>query len=522
MLNPTLSSKTENSLTITENTKKLFQVIYRDQNKEQADDDIPKIKVSNLISKMAFYYEKIRNTVDYKDEHLLRKNAIERILRRHIVIEGVIKESKSEDISKHLLIELIRAAYLPNNTIPENKIDEISKVIAKYIKLKKYCAEFLKDFKEKNDYTKWIIALAASDIEERLCQNKIDKIVVSNMYEILVDNISFSKDSQYEKDKKILIYLGIHRSFLKFDNEMLSFIVLKYYNPKWAEPNDEDIQIIAENIIELRQNIEKHVEHSVTKRLNRIITRYTVFFTILTDVIDDDPRDAYQKFKTDTKVFASRIKKKCEKRYKNIKSKLWRAAIRSIIYIFITKSVFAVILEVPAIKWFGEELNYYTLLINVTFPAALLFLMVLMTKLPSEANTEKIIDGIKEIVFMEQKRKEPYYLRPPAKRGAFMNFMFGIIYTITFFLSFGFVVWGLDKVGFNWISIIIFLFFLTLVSFFSIRVKKGAKEIIVIEPKENIFSLFSDFFYMPIVAAGKWLSEKFSRINIFVFLSIRN
>ena len=85
-----------------------------------------------------FYYEKIRNSVDYEEEHLLRKNAIERILRRQIIIEGVIKESKSENIAKHLLAELIRAAYLPNNQIPESKIDEVSHVITKYIKLKKF------------------------------------------------------------------------------------------------------------------------------------------------------------------------------------------------------------------------------------------------------------------------------------------------------------------------------------------------------------------------------------------------
>ena len=40
----------------------------------------------------------------------------------------------------------------------------------------------------------------------------------------------------------------------------------------------------------------------------------------------------------------------------------------------------------------------------------------------------------------------------------------------------------------------------------------------IIEPKETIFSLLLDFFYVPIVTAGKWLAEKFSRINIFVFI----
>ncbi|RMD59855.1 hypothetical protein D6821_00180, partial [Candidatus Parcubacteria bacterium] len=162
--------------------------------------------------------------------------------------------------------------------------------------------------------------------------------------------------------------------------------------------------------------------------------------------------------------------------------------------------------------------NPISLGINVTFPALLLFLVVLFTKKPDSANTNRIIEGIKEIVFVEAARSEPIKLRRPAKRSKAKNFIFGIIYAITFFVSFGFVVWVLDKIHFNWVSIIIFIFFLAFVSFFSIRIRRRIRELMVIEPKENIFTLLSDFFYTPIVASGKWLSEKFSRINVFVFV----
>ncbi|PIX11448.1 hypothetical protein COZ73_02680 [Candidatus Falkowbacteria bacterium CG_4_8_14_3_um_filter_36_11] len=99
-----------------------------------------------------------------------------------------------------------------------------------------------------------------------------------------------------------------------------------------------------------------------------------------------------------------------------------------------------------------------------------------------------------------------------------MGAIFGIIYTITFFLTFGAVIWVLDKIKFNWISIVIFLFFLALVSFFAIRIRKNIRELIVVEQKENILSFFSDFFYVPIVSAGKWISEKFDKVNVFVFI----
>lgn len=520
MVNPTISQKDDNSLTITENTKKLFQVIYHElEKKEEGGDEIPRIKVSDLISKMSFYYEKIRNLVDYKDEHLLRKNAIERILRRHILIEGVIKESKSDDISKHLLTELIRAGYLLNNIIPETKINEISKVLAKYITLKKICNnKFNEDTKSRNEYINWSIALAASDIEERLGENKIDQTVISNMYEILLNNIILLDDSPYHKDKEIQLYIGIYRNYLKFDHEMLSFVVFKYFNPNWQNPSENEIEQICENIINLKGAIDLQVNHPLKKQFDRIISRYTVFFTILTEVVKDDTRGVYDKFKTDPKAFPRLVKSKCAQKYKQAKAKLWRAGVRSILYIFITKSVFAIILEAPAIKWFGVEVSQAIILVNAIFPAFLLFVIIFFTRLPSESNTKKINEGIEEIIFNERKRKQPFRLRRPIERSAYKNAIFGFIYGITFLVTFGFLIWGLNKAGFHWISTTIFLFFLALVSFFSIRIRKGTKELMVVEPKENILSLFGDFFYTPIIVAGKWISEKFSRINVFVFI----
>lgn len=88
---------------------------------------------------MSFYYEKIRNAVHYSEEHLLRKDAIFRILKRQLVIEGTVRLVRAEDsrtLAQHLLIELIRAGYLPNNVLPETKIEEVAKIINKYTSLR--------------------------------------------------------------------------------------------------------------------------------------------------------------------------------------------------------------------------------------------------------------------------------------------------------------------------------------------------------------------------------------------------
>jgi len=535
MVSPYLMKKREDVFTLSENIRRLFQIIYNEQKEsEEESEDIQKIKVSEVISKMAFYYEKIRNSVDYKEENLLRKNAVERILKRQIVIEGTIKVSTSEEIAKDLLVELIRAGYLPNNKIPEEKIKEIAGIIEKYLKLRNYSlsrisfSEHVKngkvgqatgDFQEINDLTNWFMSLAASEIEESLGRDKIKQAVVSNMYEILTKKVKLPPDLPYEKEKEVQIYLSIHRNFLKFDQEMLEFILFKYFNPGWTkEPKDEEIAKIAQNIRSLRQAISASLNHPLAKQLDRIVGQYSVYFSVLAEVIGKNPTAVHDEIKNDIKAFPRLIKKACTEEYKSIKLRLWRAAVRSIIYIFLTKSIFVILLEIPAIQWFGEEVNPVSLAINVSFPALLLFLIVLFTRIPSEANTARIIEKIEEITFAEKEKKEQFILRQPAKRGKLANGFFGLIYFITFLLSFGLIIWALDKINFTWVSIIIFLFFLALVSFFSIRIRRGVREFIVVEQKENIFTFLVDFLYTPVIAAGQWLSEKFSQINIFIFI----
>jgi len=212
------------------------------------------------------------------------------------------------------------------------------------------------------------------------------------------------------------------------------------------------------------------------------------------------------------------LQKTVDKKYKKSKSKLWRAALRSIIYIFLTKSVFVFLIEIPAIKWFGEELNPISLAVNVLFPPVLLFFIVLFTAKPGRDNTEQILNGIKQIAIRGNSESQPLYIRTKRKRGAVTSFIFSIIYTAAFAASLYLIVRVLGVINFTWVSMIIFMFFLAFVSFFSIRVSRGIKELMIVDRRENLITFLVDLFYMPIILVGRWLSNNMSRVNIFIFI----
>ncbi len=533
-----MQSDATKPLTLTPGAKRLLKTLYQSKHRSAGDnEDTPKISVSELISKMAFYYEKIRNSVDYREEFLLRKGAIVRILKRLMLIEGGLTGHQESDVfklAKNLLEELIRAGYLVNNSLPETKINDFAAILERYVFLRKRAINHLvakkefanKKFKHLQDETEarnlvtnWILGMAASEIEESLSQNNDTDAFVEEMFTVLSRSVNLPADLPFDEDLPIQLYLSIFRTFLGLnDDDVLSYVLLRYYYPEWTKAEETLVARISDNLSDLFLATQSQLKHPLKPQITKIADQYTVYFMILKDVLGDNPEGVYNDIIDDPKSFSRKIKAACEKRYNQAKAKLWRNALRSIIYIFLTKSVFVVLLEVPAIKFFGERVNSFSLALNISFPAILLFFAVALTKLPSESNTEKIVKGIDEIMFEEKMRKQAIVLRQPARRSLVINTIFTIIYSATFILTFGLVVWFLDKIDFSWVSIIIFLFFLVFAGFFAIRIKRGIKALVVVEPKENIFTFLWSFFYIPVISTGKWLSGKFASINIFVFI----
>ncbi len=81
-----------------------------------------RIKVNQLASKAGTLYEKIRYLVDYKEEHTIRRSAIERIIKRKVMIES------DRNVGLSLLEELVRGGYLPNDHVSESKATDRNRI----------------------------------------------------------------------------------------------------------------------------------------------------------------------------------------------------------------------------------------------------------------------------------------------------------------------------------------------------------------------------------------------------------
>src|SRR3989338_10068372 len=87
----------------------------------------PYIHVSSVISGAAMLYEKLRYSLDYREEHLLRRHAIERIIRRRLEDRGDWHE-----FAHPFLIELVQAQYLKNDSVPEAVMPGVQAIFDRY------------------------------------------------------------------------------------------------------------------------------------------------------------------------------------------------------------------------------------------------------------------------------------------------------------------------------------------------------------------------------------------------------
>jgi hypothetical protein len=192
---------------------------------KQKLEEKEKIKVGGGIETLAFVYEKIRNAIEYKGENLLRRYATERILRRYSWINSSWDYRK---IAELLIRELIWARYLKEEEVIIEKINEVEKILKKFLPLL--------NFNQEKEWKDWIFTIASCEIENCLCPHIIDEGYVEIISEWIKNNYSISELS--EEEKNIQVFLSVGRAFLKLDDPTLSWYLLKR-EYSWSDSPEE-------------------------------------------------------------------------------------------------------------------------------------------------------------------------------------------------------------------------------------------------------------------------------------------
>ncbi|OGK18386.1 hypothetical protein A3G67_03800 [Candidatus Roizmanbacteria bacterium RIFCSPLOWO2_12_FULL_40_12] len=465
-------------------------------------DETSRITVSQTASFFALAYEKIRNAVEYRESHLIRKSAIDRMIRRRLALNP---EAKGE--AENLIRELLWARYFSNESLGIEDVSNVQNIIDKYLFVKKTISA---------SYSEFVFDLMVCEIEEVLspAEAKRNSLFTFFLYQVLKNKVKM--DPLTEEQKNIAFYVALEKTYSKSDTAYLRFHLFALSHKPFSQMAKHELSEITSELPVLFDQIDKTMKTPSPRSLNRFIKNQSPPFLILFEIMKRHSPDRARKTLEYKKPLWQEVWTVCKEKYSQTQGKLTSLAIRAIIYIFVTKMIFALILEYPVSLYIYNEVNYTSLAINSLFPPFLMFLIIALTRLPNEQNTKRINERLIDIVDADKSFETSisFVVRKVQTKRPVLVFFFTIFYLFTFFATFNLLHLTLNVLRFNMISQIVFVFFVSLVAFFSYRISQIAKEYKLRE-KESFFQPFADFFFLPFLSVGKFFSTNLARLNFF-------
>ena len=499
-------------------TKKLITQYTLAQKQETQKITEPAIHVDEVALKVAAFYEQIRTIVDWKEEHLMRRAAIIRKLKRRFFDLEMNSTVSPADVAEALVLELIRGGHFANDKIEESKIGDVKDIIDKYIFILKNNPENEKG-KAGMRFYNWLIEVCACEIEETLAPAIREMALIDYMFTSMKDKIKVSDkiyDSGFLKkeDTNIQIYIAICQSLFKLDSPIISYNLLKYKYPGWKTADEKLLAEISQNAFKIWQDIEKDLTNQMANKFYNICEKYDTPYLLMGDILSTENIAETGKEISDPSVLESSIKDAYAKRLSTLKARISRAAVYSTISIFITKVLSLVLLEVLIEKALGGSINTTVLAADVLIPTVLMFLMVTFIKRPSKKNLNIVVMETMKIAYKKE-TQDVYEIKMRRKKSAGVKAILSLMYVISALLTFGLLYLGFRSLHFPITSIIIDIIFIALILFAGTALAKRAQELTMEDEKEGFLDFVSDVFFLPMQGLGKWISNKWKKYNAF-------
>jgi len=495
-----------------------------------------KIETEEASESIALFYEKIRRLIEYKDDHLIKRSAIQRILKRNLIIEW-----RQSDFTGQFINELVMAGYLNREQAGDEAKSEVARIIGKYQALFKNLYNI--------ELRRWLVGVASCEIEELLFPQPVKKALVRALFQslenkIVVQNEPRTTESRGERavvrgendstDREIQIYLASLRSLVKVDNVTLGFVLLKIYLPEWFQKNTKKKSYSTRELFLLKKKIEKKLASPLMFRIAVAIKRTALYFNIFYETTLRNAGKAGA-ITEDPEALRFAVQLTCGQIYDQEMKRFKKRVRRSLAFLVITKVLLAIFLEYPYAKYVLGNVVWLPIYINLLFPPLFLVLLSATVSKPDSKNSALIAEGVEGAVYNSGKNKEKIIVKTslprttasgwqmwlPVMRGekkSFSAIFLDLFFFLTFGLSFGLAVWVLHFLKFDLPAILIFLFLASVVSFFSALVRQPIRDLAVMKEREGLITTLLDTLFLPFVRIGKWMTENFSKVNIFLFI----
>lgn len=460
------------------------------------------LAVSAATKRIAFTYERFRNTLEPDEADVLRRKAMVRILARRL------QEGRSaHQTSVALLQELIRGHYIQHvkQTVFERIKQEVEQLQSLYGQLSPHLQE-------------WFLGIEAVSIDRELFPRQREEGLVHVMYHDTYPRLVWLDDLVKEADRPSQLYVACHRALFASDDLEISYHYFLNEFPEWKQnllTSETTVRFINEAPL-LYKKMQTILTHPAGHRILLALKAPAVPYRVLRDVFQGTSGDVVSNHDTFTAAVTSAI----ENRRQRLTARLNRRASHSVWFLLCTKSFLTLVLELPYEFWLLGKVHWTALLANTLFHPLALFFLATTVRLPGQANTDALLQAATTIATGEGELPT-IVIRSPRRYGPVTWSFFAIFYAALFVGIFSVLFKILDSFQFSLLAMFLFVIFLGLVSFLAVRVRRSADEIRFLPKKEGAFSLVLSFLILPLLEFGSYLSRGIRELNVPLFLMDR-
>ena len=492
-------------------TKALIDTIKSLKPKSRPDD-LSALSVSQTVSFFALAYEKVRNAVEFREDHLILRAAIERIMKRRLSLNP---DGKNE--AENLIRELLWARYFDNGSLGAEDVNKAQAIIDRYVLLRNQVVVG-REIEMQQFLNQFLLDLLTAELEETLKPESATRQASCTffIYQVLRKKIKIEGLTDQQKDAYFLV--AIEKVYGKSDQAYQRYHLFVTLYRALSLYSIDELKKLGSQLSTIFKRIDDMITNAYVDNLVKFTRKQLPPFLILFEILKNKLNQA-DVILTNKEKLWNTVDLTCREKYQQLGSRITNLAIKSFIYILLTKMLFALILEYPLSIYLYGEANNMSIAINSIFPPILMVIILAFFRVPGETNTKKIYNRIIEIIDANQSFETQVAFMPKKSRAKrpILIFGFTVFYSLTFIITLTLIYEVLTFLNFNLVSQFIFLFFVSIVTFFSYRIRQIVKEL-RLEDKENIITPLIDFFFMPILSIGKFFSQEIARLNFFIFI----
>ncbi len=459
-----------------------------------------KIHVVGAGGTLTSAYEQLRNAAENTEEHLLLQNAIKRFYRQLLLTRDRKSLVHSGD---ELAVELTLAGYLPNDSLTAKQVKTINTTAAQYGEL----LDALKTRKVSNDTAlRWVLDMLSVGIERELSDHTDDDVFMQFCYEYFRATIDPVRlfGGKVPKDYDIALFMAVHKALLKSDMAVIRADLMRRYQ---IPPSQ------TKQFIELARHLDQVHDSHLADRLYRIVDRQAAPERIVRRMLHEGVD--VQKLLEQKSQFLAAFETQVDREYSQVGARIRRAIVRSIIFLFVTKVIIGLAIEVPYDYALHGHIVWFPLVVNLLFPPLYMALLSLTLGLPGPANTRALSDRIASVLYAGDATLN---LQATQSLQGRSSKVFTTIYVLFGISLVGLISWGLMAIGFSMLHLLIFFIFLSTASFLGFRLSRMVSELEVVSTQQTGLTFVRDLFYLPFVVIGRWLSEKYAQVNIITLV----